>query len=689
MQTFRLGLTMAGAISAGAYTAGVFDFLTEALDEWERRKAELRAAGTPESEWEVPSHTVDIPAMSGASAGGITAALGIIALAEQTPPGAVPQVHRYPQVGEVTVRLPRLYRAWVQLIRFVDEKGGPDLLSQADLREGPVASLLDTSILTRIVEASLLDIHALAPPRPYLDRRLHVFLTHSNLRGVPYEIGFATGLGGQQGYGMMCHADRRHFVFEGAGTATCESLWARPDPATVLRLAELPDLTRVDGVWQDFGEAVLGTSAFPVGLRGRMIEPPTVAEYVARQWPIQRYAEDPETGERRFRLPLAFPEALAAAPDSRVGYVTLDGGMINNEPFELVRWSLMEDPPKPNPREAEAADRAVLMIDPFPAPPEYDVMGSTDAGLSAVLRRLFPTMLNQARFKPSDLADALDECVFSRFLIAPRRRQGPGEPLEPHPIACGLLGGFGGFLNEEFRAHDYQLGRLNCYLFLKDALALPLSNPIIADGYRGRSQRAHFTTDSGVPGNPEPYYQVIPLVGSAARMPSPPKWPLVSRAEVDTMVERTNGRATALFRRLLDSEINGRAARTGARLAWNWFGEGTLRSFVQYALLKDLILRGQLEGPTAGRPQPERKVIAALADPAYDFRTPIGISRQTGVAVAEVERILALPHYAALVHRRDGRHPVFTLQERAPNGVGTWFGIRHAKEWLAGAPAVN
>ena len=29
---------MAGAISAGAYTAGVFDFLIEALDEWEKAK---------------------------------------------------------------------------------------------------------------------------------------------------------------------------------------------------------------------------------------------------------------------------------------------------------------------------------------------------------------------------------------------------------------------------------------------------------------------------------------------------------------------------------------------------------------------------------------------------------------------------------------------------------------------------
>ena len=33
---FQIGLAMSGAVSAGAYTAGVFDFLIQALDEWEK-----------------------------------------------------------------------------------------------------------------------------------------------------------------------------------------------------------------------------------------------------------------------------------------------------------------------------------------------------------------------------------------------------------------------------------------------------------------------------------------------------------------------------------------------------------------------------------------------------------------------------------------------------------------------------
>jgi hypothetical protein len=37
-RTFELAVVMAGAISAGAYTAGVMDFLFEALDAYEDAK---------------------------------------------------------------------------------------------------------------------------------------------------------------------------------------------------------------------------------------------------------------------------------------------------------------------------------------------------------------------------------------------------------------------------------------------------------------------------------------------------------------------------------------------------------------------------------------------------------------------------------------------------------------------------
>ena len=56
---FQIGLTMSGAISAGAYTAGVLDFLIEALDAWED------ARNGPDADT-VPGHRVGIKVMSGA-----------------------------------------------------------------------------------------------------------------------------------------------------------------------------------------------------------------------------------------------------------------------------------------------------------------------------------------------------------------------------------------------------------------------------------------------------------------------------------------------------------------------------------------------------------------------------------------------------------------------------------------------
>ena len=65
MSTFRLGINMAGAVSAGSYTAGVLDFLIEALDAWYAAKEHRDA---------VPMHEVSLEVLSGASAGGMCAA---------------------------------------------------------------------------------------------------------------------------------------------------------------------------------------------------------------------------------------------------------------------------------------------------------------------------------------------------------------------------------------------------------------------------------------------------------------------------------------------------------------------------------------------------------------------------------------------------------------------------------------
>ena len=107
--TFYIGICMAGAVSAGAYTAGVMDYLLEALEIWQKRKNE---AG-------VPNHTIIIPVMGGASAGGMTAIMTAAALNN-------PLVHLDKPEGDILAdhHENKLYHTWVDLT-------GRDMLSQA------------------------------------------------------------------------------------------------------------------------------------------------------------------------------------------------------------------------------------------------------------------------------------------------------------------------------------------------------------------------------------------------------------------------------------------------------------------------------------------------------------------------------------------------------------------------------
>jgi predicted acylesterase/phospholipase RssA len=68
------------AVSAGAYTAGVTDYLIETLERWQQKKDEIKkkvesGESLTSEEALVPMHDVIIEVLSGASAGGMTAAV--------------------------------------------------------------------------------------------------------------------------------------------------------------------------------------------------------------------------------------------------------------------------------------------------------------------------------------------------------------------------------------------------------------------------------------------------------------------------------------------------------------------------------------------------------------------------------------------------------------------------------------
>ena len=76
-------------------------------------------------------------------------------------------------------------------------------------------------------------------------------------------------------------------------------------------------------------------------------------------------------------------------------------------------------------------------------------------------------------------------------MISPTRRGNGSEAAKQFPIASGVLGGFGGFLDESFRRHDYLLGRRNAQAFLRWNFGLPETNDRLFKGVAINGDRWH------------------------------------------------------------------------------------------------------------------------------------------------------------------------------------------------------
>ncbi|MFN0044110.1 MAG: patatin-like phospholipase family protein [Alphaproteobacteria bacterium] len=478
---FDIGLVMAGAISAGAYTAGALDFLIEALETWQAAKDRGE---------DVPSHGARITAMAGASAGGICGAIAAVALGH-----AFTHVsHR--NLGRATNPL---FQSWVTSIDIAP------LLEVGDLaNDAPLFSLLNTSRLDEIV-AGVLATTGAPIARPYIAQDLAVRLAVGNLRGVPYAFGLKGNTGA--GHAMVLHGDDASFVVAERRPADLRPGWSwlkRPNDAS-------------DDAWRAFGTAALATGAFPLFLRARGLARSNHAALDHRRFVLPGDGtSDPMTGPSKVVEILAAWPAPAPDPSQPYKFLCVDGGVIDNEPLGLAHEVLAGGLLNRNPRAGETATRALVMIDPFV---EDTTLGPAE--LAPVLKLVAPLLSAwkmQCRFKPADLALAHAPGVYSRFLLAPSR--GADHPAGAHPCASGGLAGFLGFFHERFRAHDYLLGRRNCQRFLAHHFTLPKTNPLFA-AWIGKSWAGAWEI-----AEPEgPHAPIIPLVGALKAEEPLPAWP--------------------------------------------------------------------------------------------------------------------------------------------------------------------
>jgi hypothetical protein len=499
---FDIGLVMAGAISAGAYTAGALDFLIEALEVWQAAKD--RGA-------DVPTHGARIKVIAGASAGGICGAIAAVALGREFAHVS----HR--NLGAATNPL---FQSWVTSIDIAP------LLETSDLEDGqPLFSLLNTRRLDEIVSA-VLSATGVPVRRPYVADPLPVRLSVGNLRGVPYAFGLKGNTGA--GHAMTLHGDDAACAVSDVPPADLKPGWAwlkRPN-------------AEADTAWRAFGTAALATGAFPLFLRARGLVRESHAVLDHRPFVLPGDGtSDPVTGPSTvIEIPATWP-APAPNPADPYRFLSVDGGIIDNEPLGLAHEILAGGLLNRNPRAGDEASRALLMIDPFV---EDTALGPAE--LAPVVKLIAPLLSAwkmQCRFKPADLALAHAPGVYSRFLLAPSR--GGDHFAGAHPCASGGLGGFLGFFHESFRAHDYLLGRRNCQRFLARHFTLPRANPLFA-AWRDAAWAGGFEI-----AEPEgAHLPIIPLLDHLAEEEPLPAWP-AGRFDPEDVEDAVDDRVEAIL----------------------------------------------------------------------------------------------------------------------------------------------
>ena len=547
--TFHLGINMAGAISAGAYTAGVLDFLMEALEEWYAAKGSANPG--------VPLHDVSIDVFSGASAGGMCAAIAAVMVQ-----GSFEHI-RTPSDASVTGTSNKFYESWVNKIDI------ERLLQDRDLADGkPVVSLLDSTVIDEIADYALAP--SVATPRPYISKSLTLFLTLTNVRGTPFSLnGVADGSIEED---VAYYADRLQFETV-TGDAKPLATAAKPLPAGSNA-----------GAWPLLKDAAKATGAFPLFLAPRKIDR-TAGDYLNSPWE-----------------PLSVVNPPSVAPhwplhaDDTFSTLNVDGGVTDNDPFELAHdYLAIHNPlatPNPqtgeleNPRPSDKANCAVLTVAPFPSDalynPNYDF--NKNSSVFGMLPNLFTALISQSRFLGESLAAVVSGTSFSRFVLAPSDAANPTKPA----LQCGLLGAFGGFFERGFRAHDYQLGRRNCQKFLSDHFRLSIDNPIVDAGLKGFDAATRKTVLDKFDPQQLNSIPLIPLCGTAsAQVPAPDRATITSARVghvLNWIVDRMHSVAKPLLETAIGPGFESWAARAALDTLISTWGRAQLKEVLQKEL---------------------------------------------------------------------------------------------------------
>jgi hypothetical protein len=513
----------------------------------------------------IPTHDVVLEALTGASAGGMCAAISAVALQEE---------FDHVKNSDPGEQANRLYKSWVQTIDILP------LLGTKDLERDPIVrSVLDCTPIEEIASTALTANPARRKDRSWVSKNLGLIVTISNLRGIPYAVD-RTGNNFEERIGY--HADQVEFVVSADGQAASGT-------ALVLGYPDQPAEN-----WKALQTAAMATGAFPVALRARIVQKRS-AYYEHKMWRVAT-ANSAARGACSVLQPIS--PAWDKPPDS-FDVVCADGGITNNNPFDCAHDLLVPAAGAQGhvPRAGSEADAAVISVAPFPGnEPFANYNAEEQSSLINVLKALVPTLVSQPRFQGENLLLTGEPDVRSRFAIAPGDDSDPDKPA----LLCGALGAFGGFIDQKFRDRDYHLGRRNCHQFLRVHFCLPESNPIIAAGLpQSEEARRQWVVDSPdeiTSDRDKCWLPIIPLMESVRGQIIPPDRQKARTNEdrVDAVADKAAARIHRVIRAMINQPGHSHPFWGLAVGALSPIVDKQLKSYVRETIATELQASGQL-----------------------------------------------------------------------------------------------
>jgi predicted acylesterase/phospholipase RssA len=492
---YEIGLALSGGCTAGAYEAGVVDFLYEALREWEAGR--LSNPSSSSSSSSVPGWSVRLRAIAGASAGGLTTALATAALNSKCE-RVVPK-HLPPHAGTSKSPDNLLYDGWVAKFDYKPMFKTDDLEPAGGI--GSTGETTTTAVVKSFLYSRTMDdyaksvlndpIRTTSEPIPRWARQLQLYIATTNLRGVQYAVDGISANVTNTEYKMLEHID----VFAFEACSTTQPATQNGHNFSALNLNAHRDS---DEAWNTLRNASVASSAFPC-----VFSPVTLSR-----------------GLSQVRNPLVtlqptWPSGMSETYE----YDAVDGAVFMVDPVEIVNQALQRsstrDDSAPLPKKFSLADSSVIIVDPFPKTVDR-VDNTYSAGKLSVwsaLAGLFGAMQDESRFQFDTLMAAVDANDASKFMIAPFKTD---IPSGQSPLSTGALGGFAGVLHHDIRAHDFHLGRQNCQQFLKSTFTIlvedAVKNPVFGE------EALKYANAQGV-------IPIIPLFGTAQEECPTPQWP--------------------------------------------------------------------------------------------------------------------------------------------------------------------